>query len=191
MWQELLTQQVPLLEKILRAVLVYSFLLVLLRVSGKRALATTNTLDLVVLLVLASTVENALVGEDDSLTGAVISSVTLVAINTALRYLTNNSPRAARILQGKPTTVIQDGHFLDRGLKRLGIRPSELEHAVRSQNGDSVEEIRHGELTPSGQFILSLKDSEQGATKADVAALREQLRRIEDALAARSPGAAR
>jgi uncharacterized membrane protein YcaP (DUF421 family) len=185
MWRDVLVQQIPLLEKVLRSVLVYVLVLVLLRAFGQRGLATTNTLDFIVVFLLASGVENAIVGEDDSLTGAAVSSVTLVSINAGLRYLTLNSPRAARILQGKPTTVVEDGQFDERGLRKLGIRSSELEHAIRSQNGDSIEEIRHGELTPSGQFILSLKDEEQSATKADVAALKEQLRRIERSLAAR------
>src|SRR3954463_10474964 len=109
MWHELLVQQVPVLEKVLRAVLVYAFLLVLLRVSGKRGLATTNTLDLIVLLLLAAGVENALAGEDSSLTGAVVTALPLVAVNTGFRSLTILSPTAARILQGKPTTVVENG----------------------------------------------------------------------------------
>jgi uncharacterized membrane protein YcaP (DUF421 family) len=185
MWHDLLVQQVPFVQKVLRIALVYLFLLGLLRVSGKRGLASTNTLDLIVMLLLASGVENAIVGADDSVTGAVITSVTLVGINTGLRYLMTMSPRAARILQGKPTTVIEDGHVEERGLKKLGIRHSEIDHAIRSQNGDSIAEIQHGELTPSGQFVLSLKEEEQSATKADVAALSAQLRDLERSLAAR------
>lgn len=185
MWHELFAQQIPLLEKVLRTVLVYAFLLVLIRLSGKRGLATMNTLDFIVVFLLANGLQNAIIGEDNSVTGGIVSSVTLVAINTGLRYLITFSPTAARVLQGKPTTVVENGHFDEHGLKKLGIRHSELDHAIRSQNGDSISEIQHGELTPSGQIVLSLKVSEQSATKADVAALSEQLRQIEKSLPAR------
>ncbi|RBY83861.1 DUF421 domain-containing protein [Geodermatophilus sp. TF02-6] len=186
MWHDVFAQQVPLLEKALRTALVYVVIWALLRVSGKRGLASTNTLDLIVAFLLASAVENAMqTNDDDSVTGAVVSAVTLIALNNGLLRLTNASPRAARILQGRPTTVVEDGHVDERGLKRLGMRPNELDHVVRSQNGDDISEIAHGELTPSGQFVLTLKDSEQSATKADVAALAGQLRHIEQLVAAR------
>ncbi|RBY83833.1 DUF421 domain-containing protein [Geodermatophilus sp. TF02-6] len=185
MWHDVLAPQVPLLEKVLRTALVYVVIWALLRVSGKRGLASTNTLDLIVAFLLASAVESAIQTDDDSVTGAVVSAVTLIALNTGLLHLSNTSPTAARIIQGRPTTVIEDGRLDEHNLKRLGIRSRELEHAVRSQNGDDISEVRHGELTPSGQFVLTLKDSEQSATKADVAALAEQLRHLETLLATR------
>jgi uncharacterized membrane protein YcaP (DUF421 family) len=185
MWQAMFTLDVPVLEKVLRTALVYGVVLVLLRVFGKRGLASTNTLDFIVLFLLAGGLEDAIVGDDSSLIGGVISATTLVALNTALTHLTNVSPRAARIIQGKPTTVIENGQIRERGLEKLGLRASELDHAIRSQNGDDISEIEHGELTPSGQLVLTLKHDEQSATKADVAALTEQLQHIERLVAAR------
>lgn len=179
MWQTLFALDVPVWEKVLRTALVYGLVLVLLRVAGKRGLASTNTVDFIVLFLLAGGVEDAIVGEDGSVTGGAVTATTFIVLNTGLNHLTNASPLAARIIQGKPTTVIQDGRMVERGLKRLGLRPSELDHAVRSQNGDDVREVAHGELTPSGQFVLTLKHEEQSATKADVAALTEQLQRVE------------
>ena len=70
-------------------------------------------------------------------------------------------------------------------LRRLGMRTSELDHAIRSQHGDDLREIEHGELTPSGQFVLTLKPDEQSSTKADIAALDQRLQRIESMLSAR------
>ena len=93
---------------------------------------------------------------------------------------------AARIFDGKPTTVIRDGHVIQRALVHLGVRRSELDHAVRMQNGDDVSEVQDGVLEPGGQLVLSLKPAEQGATKGDVAALRDQLSRIEGLLGAAS-----
>jgi uncharacterized membrane protein YcaP (DUF421 family) len=185
MWDELFVQQMPVLERVLRTVLVYAFLLALIRLAGKRGLANTNALDFIVVLLLATGVQNAIVGDDTSFTGAVVSSVTLVALNTGLAYLTIASPAAARFLEGRPTPVIENGRFEERRLRRLGMRRSELDHAIRSQNGDSIDEIEHGEVTPSGQIVLTLRESEQSATKADIAALREQLRDLQEQLAAR------
>ncbi|MFI5067365.1 MAG: YetF domain-containing protein [Streptosporangiales bacterium] len=84
-----------------------------------------------------------------------------------------------------PTTVISDGHVIQRALVHLGLRRSELDHAVRLENGDDVSEVGRGVLAPGGQLVLTLKASEQGATKADVADLQGRLGRIEEPLAAR------
>jgi uncharacterized membrane protein YcaP (DUF421 family) len=75
---------------------------------------------------------------------------------------------------------------IQRALVYLGVRRSELDHAVRMQNGDDVSEIQDGVLEPGGQLVLNLKSSEQGATKSDVTALRDQLSRIESLLGAAS-----
>ncbi len=89
------------------------------------------------------------------------------------------SPTAARILQGKATTVIEDGRVVEPALRRLRMRASELDHAIRSQHGDDISEIQHGQLTPSGRLVVTLKYDEQSSTKADIAALADQLRRVE------------
>jgi uncharacterized membrane protein YcaP (DUF421 family) len=75
--------------------------------------------------------------------------------------------------------VISDGHVIQQALVRLGLRRSELDHAVRLENGDDVSEVSVGSLEPGGQLVLSLKTGEQGATKADIADLRSQLSRLE------------
>jgi uncharacterized membrane protein YcaP (DUF421 family) len=92
------------------------------------------------------------------------------------------SPRAARIFDGQATSVVAAGHPIDSALRRLGLRRSELDHAVRLQNGDDVSQVEHGSLEPGGQLVLTLKSTEQGATKADVADLTSRLGRIESLL---------
>jgi uncharacterized membrane protein YcaP (DUF421 family) len=82
----------------------------------------------------------------------------------------------------KTTTVIEHGQVVRPALRRLGLRTSELDHAIRSQHGDDLDEIDHGELTPSGQFVLTLKPEEQSSTKADIADLTARLRQIEELL---------
>lgn len=168
MWHEIFVVQVPVAEKVLRTVFVYATIVFLFRLSGKRGLASLNTLDFVVIFLLSNVVQNAVIGNDMSFTGGAIGAATLVAVNAALNRLVLHSPRAARILEGAPTTVIEDGATLPSAMRRLALRSEDLEHAVRMQNGDSIDEMQHGVLEPGGQLILNLKSSEQSATKADV-----------------------
>jgi uncharacterized membrane protein YcaP (DUF421 family) len=182
MWHDMFVIQTPVAEKILRSVLVYAVIVVLFRLAGKRGLANLNTLDLTVLLLLSNVVQNAIIGSDNSLLGGVLGAVTLVGVNAALNHGLSRSDRLARVIEGSSTTVIEDGHVLPKALHRLAIRPHELDHAVRMQNGDAISEVEDGRLEPDGQLILTLKESEQGATKADVADLQNRLASVQAAL---------
>jgi len=191
MWHDLFVQQLPWTEKVLRTVLVYALLVVLFRLTGKRGLASMNTFDVIVVFMLGNVVQNAVIGNDDSVTGGAIGAVTLVAVNALVNRLVVVSSLAQRLFEGTPTTVIRDGRVVPGALRRLGLQRTELEHAVRVQNGDDVAQVDHAELEPGGQLLLTLKDDEQGATKADVAELLARLARVEDLLTARPapPGA--
>jgi uncharacterized membrane protein YcaP (DUF421 family) len=179
MWHAMFVEQIPLTEKILRTVIVYALIAVLFRLTGKRALAGMNTFDVIVIFLLSNVVQNAVIGNDTSLTGGVTGAITLITVNTAVNRLIASSATAARIFDGRATTVISDGHAIDTALRR-----SELDHTVRVQNGDDVSEVGHGSLEPGGQLVLTLKPAEQGATKADVAQLTDRLSRIESLLSA-------
>jgi uncharacterized membrane protein YcaP (DUF421 family) len=184
MWHAMFVEQIPLAEKILRTVLVYALIAVLFRVAGKRGLANLNTFDFVVIFLLSNVVQNAVIGNDTSLTGGAVGAVTLVAVNALVTRVIVSNDSAARLFDGRPTTVISDGHVLGRALRHLGIRRSELDHAVRLQNGDDVAEVQRGSLEPGGQLVLTLKPAEQGATKADIAEINARLSRIEKLLGA-------
>lgn len=175
--------QVPILEKILRTVLVYALVLLLFRVAGKRGLATLNTFDFVVMFLLSNVVQNAVIGADNSLLGGVIGAVTLVAVNAAMNRWVASDERAERLLEGTATTVISDGAFVPDALRRLALRTSEIEHAVRVQNGDSVEEVADARLEPGGQLIVTLKEADQTATHSDIEAIQARLAAIEELLA--------
>lgn len=184
MWHDMFVIQIPVLEKVLRTVLVYAAIVIVFRVAGKRDLATFNTFDFVVIFLLSNVVQNAVIGNDTSVSGGVIGAVVLVAINASVNRWLASSPGASRVLEGKPTTVIQDGHFVTGALRRLALRPGEIDHAIRVQNGDDVSDIGTGRMEPSGQLILSLKPAEQSATKGDVERLNARLDKIDSALAA-------
>jgi uncharacterized membrane protein YcaP (DUF421 family) len=184
MWHAMFVEQIPLAEKVLRTVLVYLLIALLFRVAGKRGLASLNTFDFVVIFLLSNVVQNAVIGNDISLTGGAVGAVTLVAVNAVVNRAIASNAQAARLFDGHPTTVISDGHMVNRALRHLGLRRSEIEHAVRLQNGDALAQVQQGSLEPGGQLVLTLKHAEQGATKADIAELTERLRRIEELLGA-------
>src|SRR5712692_3361994 len=106
---EMLTLSVPVAEKIARPVVVSGFLVVCLRVFGKRELAQLNPFDLVVLLSLSNTVQNAIIGNDNSLTGGLIGALALLAMNyLVVRFLFRHR-RLDEILEGEPTLLIEHG----------------------------------------------------------------------------------
>jgi hypothetical protein len=131
MWHDMFVMGTPVLEKVLRTVLVYSLILILFRVAGKRDLASLSTFDFVVIFLLSNVVQNAVIGKDDSLLGGAVGAVTLVALNAVLNRWVAASDRASRLLEGTATTVIEDGRVLSTTLRRLALRSSALEHAVR------------------------------------------------------------
>ncbi len=182
MMHAMFAEQIPLAEKILRTVIVYAFLAVVFRLVGKRELGALTTFDFIVLFVLSNVLQNAVIGNDTSLIGGLIGAVTLVAVNSGVNRLITVSPVAARVFEGSATAVIRDGAAVGRALRRLGLRRSELDHAVRMQNGDDISEIATGLLEPNGQFVLTLKPGEQSATKDDIADLTARLGLLESLL---------
>src|ERR1039457_6269869 len=108
MWSQIFALGVPLAEKVLRPIAVYAFLVVVLRVFGKRELAQLNPFDLVVLLSLSNTVQNAIIGNDNSLTGGLIGAFTLLAVNyLVVRFLFRHR-RLDQVFEGKPTVLVED-----------------------------------------------------------------------------------
>jgi uncharacterized membrane protein YcaP (DUF421 family) len=182
MWHDMFVEQIPLAEKVIRTIGVYALLMVLFRLTGKRGLAALNTFDFIVIFLLSNVVQNAVIGNDNSLLGGMVGAVTLVALNAGINRLTTISPIAERLFEGRATTVIDDGCVIDSKLRRLGLRRSQLEHAVRLQNGNAIAQIDYGRLEPGGQRVLTLKRTEQAATKADVAELIDRLSRVEEIL---------
>ena len=181
-WHSMFVVQIPILEKILRTVVVYATILILFRLTGKRDLATLNIFDFVVLFLLSNVVQNAIIGNDTSLLDGIIGAATLVAVNAALNRLIAVSDRAARILEGKPTTIIENGHFLRGRARRLSLRPVDVERAIRVQNGDGLNEVATGLMEPNGQLVLTLKQAEQNASKDDIARLSAQLKAMQASL---------
>ena len=127
---------VPLAEKILRPVMVYFFLVVVLRVFGKRELAQLNPFDLVVLLSLSNTVQNAIIGNDNSLTGGLMGAFTLLGMNyLVVRFLFRHR-RLDQIFEGKPTVLVEHGHIVKHALSKELLTRAELMTVLHRQGFD-------------------------------------------------------
>ncbi len=179
MWQDMFDAGISYGEKAARTVLVYLALLVLLRLIGKRGLAQLNTFDLVVMLLLSNVVQNAVIGNDNSVSGGLFGAVVLLLADWVMVRQAARRDWFNRLLNGTPTVLARDGVYDRRTIVRQGIRTGDLDVAVRQQGGDAVEETSLIVLEPGGTLLVELKAGDQVADKDDVAALRAALAAIE------------
>lgn len=158
MWKDIFALTLPLLEKVLRPTVVYLFLVVLLRIFGKRELAQLNPFDLVVLLSLSNTVQNAIIGNDNSLTGGLIGAFTLLAINyLVVRFLFRHR-RLDQLLEGKSTILIDKGRMVKMNLARELLTRSELMTILHRQGFYSLDEVEECILEPGGTVAIKRKE---------------------------------
>jgi uncharacterized membrane protein YcaP (DUF421 family) len=146
--------KIGVLEKILRPAIVYAFVLVCLRIFGKRQLAQLNPFDLVVLLSISNTVQNAIIGDDNSVTGGLIGALALFAINYVVVRFVFRHKALDQILEGTPTVLIEDGRVLRRALAKELLSEAELLVVAHRQGFSSLKEIEHCELLPGGIFYI-------------------------------------
>jgi uncharacterized membrane protein YcaP (DUF421 family) len=144
----------PLLEKLLRPVIVYLVLIALLRLFGKRELAQLNPFDLVVLLSLSNTVQNAIIGDDNSVTGGIVGAIGLLTINWLVARTIFRHPRLVRMLQGHSTVLIRDGRIDPKAMKHEPLSHEDLIEVIHRQGFERFSQIRNCELEPNGTFYL-------------------------------------
>jgi uncharacterized membrane protein YcaP (DUF421 family) len=144
----------PIAEKLLRPVIVYLVLVLLLRIFGKRELAQLNPFDLVVLLSLSNTVQNAIIGDDNSVTGGIIGAFSLLAINWLVANLLFRSPRLTRVLEGRPTVLIQGGQIDMKAMRRESLSREELISVIHRQGFEHLHQVHRCELEPNGSFYV-------------------------------------
>src|ERR1044071_7681696 len=123
----------PVLEKMLRPIVVYFFLIAMLRLAGKRELAQLNPFDLVVLLTLSNTVQNAIIGEDNSVTGGVIGAATLLILNYGVVRFLYTHERLEQVVEGQAAVLIEDGMVQHHCLKDELITLTDLATAAHKQ----------------------------------------------------------
>ena len=156
-WTNMFVLGVPIAEKILRPIIVYIFLIVGLRLSGKRELAQLNPFDLIVLLTLSNTVQNAIIGNDNSVTGGIIGAASLLAINYLVVRFLYDHRKIDQLVEGRADILIEDGKVQEHKLKRELITKEELAAAARKQGFDSLSEVRQCVLEPGGTLSFTAR----------------------------------
>jgi len=155
MWHHMFALDINLLEKIVRPVIVYGFLILALRLAGKRELAQLNPFDLVVLLTLSNTVQNAIIGDDNSVSGGLIGAATLLVVNyLVVRFLFAHE-RVDRLVQGEEDVLIDHGKVQEDHLKRELLTKQELEIAAHRQGFTNLQEIDRAAIEPGGGIFFS------------------------------------
>jgi uncharacterized membrane protein YcaP (DUF421 family) len=161
-WKDMFVLGLPVAEKILRPVIVYIFLIVGLRLSGKRELAQLNPFDLIVLLTLSNTVQNAIIGDDNSVTGGIIGATSLLAINYLVVRFLYDHRKIDQLVEGRADVLVEDGKVHEQKLKRELITKEELAAAARKQGFETLSDVRQCVLEPGGTltFIAKKPDTE-------------------------------
>lgn len=156
-WRDMFVLGLPVLEKILRPVIVYMFLVIGLRLSGKRELAQLNPFDLIVLLTLSNTVQNAIIGDDNSVTGGIIGATSLLAINYLVVRFLYGHRKLEQIVEGRADVLVENGRVYRERLKKELITLEELEAAARKQGFESLADVRECILEPGGTLSFIAK----------------------------------
>jgi uncharacterized membrane protein YcaP (DUF421 family) len=153
MWQ----LSLPWWEFIVRALLVYVFLIVLLRITGRRQVGQLAPFDLVLLLVLSNAVQNSMNGGDNTVLGGVISAATLVAANWLVGYLIYRSKRLQRVVEGRPEIIVHNGHVYRDVMEREKLTQSELDAALRQAGCGCIDDVHFAVLENNGQISVRVR----------------------------------
>jgi len=157
---DFLIPQVSLLEKIVRPLVVYLFLLIAFRLAGKRELGQMTPFDLIVLLTISNVLQNAMIGNDNSLGGGIVGALMLFVLNGTLSRAIYRFPGLARILEGEATTLIRDGVIVEPNLRREVMTIEELQRALRKHglDWDEVTRVQQALLELDGTVTVHLKE---------------------------------
>jgi uncharacterized membrane protein YcaP (DUF421 family) len=165
MWRDILQLDVPVIEKVVRPVLIYVFLAVALRLAGKRELAQLNSLDFVVLLAVANAVENSIIGDDDSVTGGVLGASALFVLNGVLAVLLFRRPKLRRLAEGTPRTLISMGVVDHDALRKERLTEDQLMAAIATQGAGGLDDVEQAVLVPNGTIVTRMKEMDRDAMR--------------------------
>jgi uncharacterized membrane protein YcaP (DUF421 family) len=147
-----------LLEIVLRTAIIYAVLFLGLRLMGKRELGQMTAFDLVVILVISNAVQNAMVGQDTSLTGGVVAAFTLLIANRLVAWARVRVPIFGQVAEGHPTVLVNDGKFIEANLKREEIVPEEILTAMREHGVADLKQVASAVLEIDGSISIIPKD---------------------------------
>ena len=180
MWNDLLLPGVPYLEKGIRTLAVYFFLLLGLRLAGKRELGQFNPYDLVVLLLLSNTVQNSIIGNDNSLTGGLFGAAVLLVFNYVMVRFLYRHPSLERLAEGDSDVLIENGVLQEKALAEELITLPELESAARRQGIPSLADVEEARIEVGGALTFVQKKPTEDQLRHE--ALVDRLSRLEDQL---------
>jgi len=180
----------PVLEKILRPIIVYLCLVAFVRLFGKRELAQLNPFDLVVLLCLSNTVQNAIIGDDNTVSGGIIGVFALLTINFVVSRILFNYPSLTRMVEGTETVLIRDGKIDQEALRREALTELELKTVLHKQGLNDFSQVARCVLEPSGNFYVEQKDPLREGKERDeilrqITALTAEVKELKTLLTAR------
>jgi uncharacterized membrane protein YcaP (DUF421 family) len=153
-WKDMFVLGIPLLEKILRPVVIYAFLVISLRLSGKRELVQLNPFDLVVLLTLSNTVQNAIIGDDNTVLGGIIGATSLLVTNYLVVRFLYDHRKLDQVVEGRADVLIEDGKVRTQRLRKELITMPQLQAAAHKQGFASLSEVEQCVLEPGGTMTF-------------------------------------
>jgi uncharacterized membrane protein YcaP (DUF421 family) len=180
--QSMFQMQLPWLEKILRPIIVYLVLIAFLRIFGKRELAQLNPFDLVVLLSLSNTVQNAIIGNDNSVSGGVIGAFALLTINWILMRLLFKAPKITAAIEGTKTILVSNGAVDQSAMKRETLTHDDLISVLNKNGFNRPEDVKLCVLEPNGTFYVEgiTPDKESVHSQELMAAVNELTRELRE-----------
>lgn len=167
-WADMMSMGIPPLEKVLRTIAVYFGIAVVIRVAGKRLMTQMNSLDLVVVLLLSNVVQNAIIGDDNSLTGGLLGAAVLVTFNAVFDRIVQGNSGLRWLVEGRETTLVTDGIVDEGALARLGMTRFELDNALRHQGADDLVDVRRATIAPGGDITVDLTRRAQAASYGEL-----------------------
>lgn len=140
------------MDIVFRAIVLYGFVIFLMRVIGRRELSSLTAVDLVLLIVLGDAIQQGLTQDDYSVTGSLIAISTIACVQVFTSYVSYRSKRLRRVLEGSPIVILQDGKLVDENLRRERLTPDDIAEEMRGHEIGTFDEVAWGILEANGQI---------------------------------------
>jgi len=143
-----------LFEIVGRSVVVYLFIVIAIRIAGKKELAQLSVIDLVFILLISNAVQNAMVGPDNSLLGGIIAAASLFLVNVILKYITYKFRKTKNLIEGEPVLLIHNGQLIEKNLEKERIPLEELEAAIREHGVAGIKDVNLAVMEIDGNISI-------------------------------------
>lgn len=151
------------MDSVLRALAMYLALMVLFKIAGRRSLAELTTFDFVLLMIIGEATQQALLGDDFSLTNAFLVIITLITVDVGFSLLKQRSSWVSRLIDGEPTIIVENGKLLHRRLRHARLVEADVMEAARSSQGiETIDQIKFAIIERNGKISVIRQDPEGG-----------------------------